>query len=102
MAVTQARGDGRTERPARGRPRRPGVTEAILEATVALAAEGGLEDVTLDMIAGRVGVGLHTIYRRWPSKEALLQAAFERIVSNIWPDLDCGNVRDDLIAWARG
>ena len=50
MTVT-VRGDSqpRTARGPGGRPRIPGLTNRILEATIALAAEGGIEDLTLDI-----------------------------------------------------
>jgi len=89
----------RRKRGAGGRPRRLGVTEAVLEAAIALAAEGeGIAQLTLDAIAARAGVGRPTIYRRWPSKDALLEEVFARVVL-VAPDY--GNVRDDLIEWVR-
>jgi AcrR family transcriptional regulator len=87
-------------RAAGGRPRRPGVTDAILDATIALAAEGGLEDLTLDAIAARAGVGRPTIYRRWASKDALLEDAVDKMVSDFELP-ETGNIRDDLVEWAR-
>jgi AcrR family transcriptional regulator len=92
--VTKPRGRG-------GRPRRPGVTDSILDATIELAAEGGLEDLTLDAIAARAGVGRPTIYRRWPSKDALLAEAIEMIAEKYGVFPHSGNVRDDLVEWAR-
>ena len=88
-------------RGAGGRPRRPGVTEAILEAAVSLAAEGGLEDLTLDSIAARAGVGRPTIYRRWQSKDALLAEAIDVISDRYFSPPDTGSVRDDLVLFAR-
>jgi AcrR family transcriptional regulator len=67
---------------------------------MALAAEGGLEDLTLDAIAARAGVGRPTIYRRWPSKDALLEEAIEKISDKYGVVPHSGNVRDDLIEWA--
>jgi AcrR family transcriptional regulator len=84
-----------------GRPRRPGVTDSILDATIELAAEGGLEDLTLDAIAARAGVGRPTIYRRWPSKDALLAEAIEMIAEKYGVVPQSGNVRDDLVEWVR-
>ncbi|HEY2593522.1 MAG TPA: helix-turn-helix domain-containing protein, partial [Chloroflexota bacterium] len=43
-------------------------------ATQAFAAEG--EDVPLEAIAARAGVGIGTLYRHFPSREALVCAAF--------------------------
>jgi AcrR family transcriptional regulator len=82
-----------------GRHRRPGVTDAILDATIALAAEGGLEDLTLDAIAVKAGVGRPTIYRRWPSKEALLDDAMNKMIDQMVVIPKPGNIRDELIEW---
>jgi AcrR family transcriptional regulator len=91
----------RARRGAGGRPRVPGLTESILDATIALAAEEGLDDLTLDVIAARANVGRPTIYRRWPSKEALFAAAIEKMVDDYFVEPHTGNIRDDLIEFAR-
>ncbi|MEU4829318.1 TetR/AcrR family transcriptional regulator [Streptosporangium sp. NPDC023615] len=49
--------------------------QAILAATRALVAEEAYEKVTIEAIATRAGVGKQTIYRRWPSKSAIVFAA---------------------------
>jgi AcrR family transcriptional regulator len=49
--------------------------ERVLEAARALFAERGLE-VPMRAIARRAGVGPATLYRRFPSKQALVDAAF--------------------------
>jgi AcrR family transcriptional regulator len=82
-----------------GRPRRPGVTDIILDATIALAAEGGLEDLTLDAIAVKAGVGRPTIYRRWPSKDALLDEAMNKMIEQMVVVPKPGNIRDELVEW---
>src|ERR687883_144691 len=48
----------------------------ILEAADEVFAERGL-DVSLDDIAAAAGVGVGTVYRRFPDKEALIDALFE-------------------------
>jgi AcrR family transcriptional regulator len=50
--------------------------QRILEAAREAFAEVGLS-VTLDEIAHRAGVGVGTIYRRFPDKEKLIDALFE-------------------------
>jgi AcrR family transcriptional regulator len=50
--------------------------QLILEAARALFAERGLA-VSLDDIAARAGVGVGTVYRRFPDKEDLIDALFE-------------------------
>jgi AcrR family transcriptional regulator len=48
----------------------------ILEAARELFAQRGLE-VTLDDVAHHAGVGVGTVYRRFPDKEQLIEALFE-------------------------
>jgi AcrR family transcriptional regulator len=50
--------------------------QRILEAAGDAFAEQGLS-VTLDEIARRAGVGVGTVYRRFPDKEQLIDALFE-------------------------
>lgn len=50
--------------------------QRILEAARDAFAEEGL-GVTLDEIARRAGVGVGTVYRRFPDKEQLIEALFE-------------------------
>ena len=82
--------------------RRPGgrssrVRTAVLDATIALIQEHGIEAVTIPAIAERAGVHETSLYRRWGSRdnvmiEALLEHSRERI-----PAPDTGDVRADLI-----
>ena len=59
----------------RGRPPQSGREEAILKATVELLGERGFDRFTVQDIANRAGVGLGTIYRRWPTKAEAVMAA---------------------------
>ncbi len=54
----------------------------ILEAAHAAFAEGGLE-VSMDDIARRAGVGVGTVYRRFPKRELLIEALFEQRLEEI-------------------
>jgi AcrR family transcriptional regulator len=56
--------------------------ERILEAARAAFAEDGL-DVGLHEVAKRAGVGVATVYRRFPDKEALVEALFEDRVDEV-------------------
>jgi AcrR family transcriptional regulator len=56
--------------------------ERILTAAAKLFADRGLE-ATLDDIAAQAGVGVGTVYRRFPNKEALVEALFEKSVDQI-------------------
>ncbi len=61
-----------------GRPRSQTSENAILDATLELLAAEGFRGLTVDKVAARAGASKATIYRRWPSKETLVIAAFER------------------------
>lgn len=56
--------------------------QAILAATRELVAEESYEKVTVEAIAARAGVGKQTIYRRWPSKSAVVFAALLALSEN--------------------
>jgi len=63
-----------TAKRGRGRPRREGADEEILSIARTLLAEHGYRALTVDAVAERAGVAKTTIYRRWPSKGALISA----------------------------
>lgn len=81
---------------------RPLRRDAVLNRTRLLAAarvafaEEGLE-VGVDAIAHRAGVGTGTLYRRFPTKEHLIQALFEERIAELEPVAARALARDD--AW---
>jgi AcrR family transcriptional regulator len=78
-----------------GRPRSKQSEEAILKATSKLLSSEGYFGLTVSKVAARARASKSTIYRRWPTKEHLVIAAFNR-----WPALiprDKGNLLSDLI-----
>ncbi|MDB5415694.1 MAG: transcriptional regulator [Rubritepida sp.] len=60
----------------RGRPRSVETTKAILESAYHLMATTSAAATSIDAIARRCGVSKMTIYKWWPSREALLIDAF--------------------------
>ena len=70
--------------------------QRILEAARAAFAEDGLA-VTLDEIARRAGVGVGTIYRRFPDKEQLIDALFEDRIGEVFALAEAGLRHPD--AW---
>jgi len=56
--------------------------ERLLSAAAELFAERGL-DVTLNDIAHHAGVGVGTAYRRFPNKEAVIDALFEQRLEEV-------------------
>jgi AcrR family transcriptional regulator len=61
--------------------------DRILEAACRCVAERGLE-IGMDEIAQAAGVGVGTLYRRFPSKAALIQAILERRLDQLQPAID--------------
>ncbi|HEY6797106.1 MAG TPA: TetR/AcrR family transcriptional regulator [Kineosporiaceae bacterium] len=83
-----------------GRPRDPGVDERVVAAAVELFGDIGWAGFTVEAVARRAGVGKASIYLRWPTKEALLDAALAaRAVS--FSDIDTGTLRGDLLQLVR-
>ncbi len=82
----------------RGRPRDETIDNTICQATLSLIAEEGFSGLTIRAIAERAGVGLPTIYRRWPSKEALTKHAILLAAGDQYQFIDMGSLRGDLIA----
>ena len=60
-----------------GRPRDTHAEEAILQAALALFAEGGVAATTFDGVAKGAGVSRSTVYRRWRTRDDLLIAALQ-------------------------
>ncbi|MEK9968653.1 MAG: helix-turn-helix domain-containing protein, partial [Ferrovibrio sp.] len=80
----------------RGRPRSLESETAILEAAYRLAASQGLAATTVDAIARESQVSKMTIYKWWPSRDALLIDAFLRQASLMIPIPDDGDPLDIL------
>ena len=81
-----------------GRPRDARADEAILDAALEVLAEVGPARFTVDEVAARAGCGKATIYRRWPSRGALLLDTGHHRLGLHVTDPDTGSVRDDLVA----
>jgi AcrR family transcriptional regulator len=90
--------DGRRPAPARGRPRDAGRDVAILEATLLVLTEVGYDQLTIDAVAARAGVGKPTVYRRYPGKAALVAAAVEHRAPGTPPATPPGDLRAALLA----
>jgi AcrR family transcriptional regulator len=82
-----------------GGPRKAG---EIFRATLGLLAENGYDGLTIESVATHSGVNKTTIYRWWPSKEALLAAALTNSDLLAFDIPDTGTLRGDLLALAEG
>ena len=80
-----------------GRPRSARADRAILKATIELLVEAGYGGMSVEAVAARAKVGKATIYRRWPSKKALVSEALRQLADDVRKP-DTGNTREDLIA----
>ncbi len=76
-----------------GRPRSDRAHRAILDAARAELVEHGFSRLRLEHVAARAGVGKATIYRRWPSKEALAQELLAELAA---PHISVDDVGDTL------
>src|SRR5262245_55002528 len=56
---------------------------AIVEAALALAIEGGFENVRQREVAPRAGLTRRTLYRKFPNKHDLLAAGLSRSVDDL-------------------
>jgi AcrR family transcriptional regulator len=88
-------GDGR---PATGGAvLRQRVTDAITEAAFAELAEAGYGRMSMEAVARRAGVGKAALYRRWPSKQAMVTELIRDKVSGALPPVPAtGALHTDL------
>ena len=64
--------DGDAPRRGRGRPRREGTDELVLDAAIRLLQQRSYTSITLESVGVAAGVAKTTLYRRWSSKAALV------------------------------
>lgn len=60
---------------------------AVMEAATELLLEGGPDAITMDGVVARSGVAKSTLYRHWPTRDALVIDVFSHIAPNL-PDPD--------------
>lgn len=90
-----------TETPVRkpkGRPRSSAADRAIVDAFRDLLCERGFADVRLEHVAARAGVAKATLYRRWPSKEALARDLLSELAAPHIAIADVGDTRAEMLA----
>jgi AcrR family transcriptional regulator len=92
-----------TARPMRADARRN--YERLLSAALAAFAEHGADDASLEEIARRAGVGIGTLYRHFPTRQALLEAVYRDQVEALRARADelreSDAPADALAAWLR-
>jgi AcrR family transcriptional regulator len=60
----------------RGRPRSEKARKAVIQSTLALLNRVGFNELRVEAVASRAGVGKATIYRWWPNKAELVIDSF--------------------------
>jgi AcrR family transcriptional regulator len=83
-----------------GRPRDLSKDEATLVAARRLLGEVGYQQTTVASIARAAGVNTPAIYRRWPTREALIEEAVHGTGGHPLPE-ESGDLRSDLATWVR-
>src|SRR6266542_4438530 len=69
----------------------------VLRAAIEVLADGGLPGFTMEAVALRAGASKTTVYRRWPSRSALLVAAMDEAFQPLETPTT-GDLRGDLLA----
>jgi AcrR family transcriptional regulator len=59
-----------------GRPRSEKARKAVIQSTLALLKRVGFNELSIESVAARAGVGKATVYRWWPNKAELVIASF--------------------------
>jgi AcrR family transcriptional regulator len=85
--------------------RRPGgrsarVRSDVLRAATTMLAETGYDALSIEAVAERAGVHKTTVYRRWPTKAALVADALSERSEQHAPVPDTGTLAGDLTALA--
>lgn len=92
-----------TERP-RPSPQRRGapVIARVLDLALEELARVGFHRLSVPELAARAGLNKTSVYRRWPTKEALVAAALERAMGHDAPLPESGSLQPDLEAFVLG
>lgn len=72
------------------------VTDAITAAAWDEIAESGYSRMSMEAVARRAGVGKAAIYRRWASKQAMIEQIVADLAWNAVPVPDTGSLRGDV------
>jgi AcrR family transcriptional regulator len=74
---------------------------AIYRATLEELAQSDYGALSVENVAVRARVNKTTLYRRWPTKAALVQATLDSIVDAFELEASTGSLHGDLLALAR-
>lgn len=79
-----------------GRPKDPRVDAALINAAIEVLTESGWASFTTTAVARRAGASTASLYRRWPSKQALAGAVARHITQAELTGIDTGTLEGDL------
>jgi AcrR family transcriptional regulator len=88
----------RSARPRPGRPRSDRARRDICDAFRDILIEDGFDKVRMEHVAARAKVGKATIYRHWPTKQALAQEVLSELATPHIAVPDVGDTRTELLA----
>lgn len=74
--------------------------QRVLEVTLNELGRVGLERLSVPEVAARAGLNKTSVYRRWPTKEALVRAALDQSMKHLEPAPDTGTLPGDLVTLA--
>lgn len=77
-------------------PRSTEVVERVLRATVSELGRVGFADFSMEAVAREAGVNRTTVYRRWPTRSALLGAVVQPLMDRYDAAPDTGSTQHDL------
>jgi AcrR family transcriptional regulator len=89
--------DDETPPPGRRAAKKAEARERILDAFIALLGEGGI-DLSHDAVAARSGVARRTVYRYFPDRPALMDAALLRVRERAGPQVAYPRSAEELLA----
>ena len=73
------------------------VLDAVAEAVLAQLSTNGIENFSIPQVAARAGISNSSLYRRWPTKAALIAFAGGRNAQSSIAFPDRGSLREDLL-----
>lgn len=81
-----------------GRARGEPIVDAVLASTIDELTKYGFDGMSVERIATKADVNKTSVYRRWPTREKLANAALERILVDVSAAVpDTGSLRGDLL-----
>jgi AcrR family transcriptional regulator len=98
MAAHKKKNPPQTNAP---KPRGETVVQTVLQVALQQLADVGFEKLSIPDVAERAGVNKTSIYRRWPTKAALVRDALDAAMDHSEGVPESGDLRTDLIALAQ-